>query len=283
MVFIRLTKVLLLAFLFASAVDSYGQKMKAEDIVAKHLDSIGTAETRSLVKSQVIVGDTLVKFISQRNASLPGRVVFASAGDKSFFGMRFNSTDYPSEKFSYDGKKGRVGFVKLGTRSILGNFVLANAGILEEGLLGGTLSSSWLLHDSTRKKAKLSLDGTKKINGKDAYALSYAPRGGIDVEIKLFFDKESFQHVRTEYKRISSAGIGTNPAQSSRFSETRISLVENFSNFKAEMGVTLPHDYRLLYSISGQNGTTEIEWTFNLTEFAFNQNLAPDTFNAEAN
>lgn len=40
----------------------------------------------------------------------------------------------------------------------------------------------------------------------------------------------------------------------------------------------LPHTYKLLYSVSGQSGTTEIEWNFELNEFAFNQNLDEATF-----
>jgi hypothetical protein len=50
-----------------------------------------------------------------------------------------------------------------------------------------------------------------------------------------------------------------------------------------EKGLTLPHGYRLVYSITGQNGTTEIEWSFKLSEFAFNQTLEEKTFDAEAN
>ena len=103
------------------------------------------------------------------------------------------------------------------------------------------------------------------------------------MDIKLYFDKDTFQHIRTEYKRISSAGIGTTPGQSSQINETRVSLTESFSNFKAENGLTLPHEYRLFYSSLGQNGTNEIEWISNLTEFAFNQNLSPGTFDADAN
>lgn len=279
----NLNRFFLLILLLACVSGSYAQKMRAEDIVAKHLDSIGTAATRAQVKSQIIVGNTTVKFISQKRASLPGRVVFASAGEKNFLGMRFDSNIYPFEKFSYDGKKSKVGFVRSGLRSDLGSFVYSNSGIMEESLIGGTLLSSWGLIDLTNKKAKLSYSGTKRTDGKEAYVLSYSPKGSTDVDIKLYFDKETFQHIRTEYKRISSAGIGATPGQSSQINETRISLTESFSNFKAENGLTLPHEYRLFYSSLGQNGTNEIEWVSNLTEFAFNQNLSPGTFDADAN
>lgn len=282
MPFIRSNKVLFLLFLLIFAFKSHAQKIKSEDVVAKHLDSIGTAEKRASVKNQIVVGDAMVNFITQKTAPLLGRIVLASAGEKNFLGMKLGSVDYPSERFSYDGKKGKVSFVRAGIRSVLGNFILSNESILQEGLLGGTLSSSWALLDTASKKAKLSLSGTKKIGGKEAYVLNYLPKGGSDIDINLYFDKETFNHIRTEYKRISSAGIGITPDQSSRFNESRLSLVENFSDFRAEFGLTLPHSYRILYTITGQ-GTTEIEWTFKLNEFAFNQNLAANTFDAEAN
>ena len=279
---VRSLKITVLIALFAFTVNSHAQKMKAEDVVAKHLDAIGAAEVRSSVANQIAVGDVTVNFISQKYAPLLGRVVLTSAGEKNFLGMKLSSNDYPSETFSYDGKKVKVGYVRSGVRSILGNFILANGGFLENGLLGGTLMSSWLLNDKN-KKPKLSFDGTKKIDGKESYVLGYSPKGGSDFNIKLYFDKETFHHIRTEYKRVASAGIGTSPDQSSRFSESRISFTESFSDFRAENGLTLPHNYRLHYLISGQNGTTEIEWIFNLNEFAFNQNLGPGAFDAEAN
>lgn len=43
------------------------QKMKAEDVVAKHLESIGSAEARASVKSRVAVGDATAKFISTKD------------------------------------------------------------------------------------------------------------------------------------------------------------------------------------------------------------------------
>jgi len=100
------------------------------------------------------------------------------------------------------------------------------------------------------------------------------------VDIILYFDKDNFRHVRTEYKRTSSAGIGVRPEDSTRYSATNLKVTEDFTDFKAENGLTLPHSYRLFYSITGQNGTTEIEWNFNLTEFALNQKLDSKTFDA---
>lgn len=260
----------------------FAQKMKAEDVIAKHLESIGTAETRDSIKSHIFVGETTVKYITQKNQTTVGRIVLASSGEKNFWGMTLNSTDYPSEKFSFDGIKAKVGIVRVGNRSILGNFVASNNFLLEESLLGGALSTSWALRNLANRKVSLSYDGTKKIGGKEVYAIGYSVKGSGDLIVTLYFDKTNFRHVRTEYKRTSSAGIGLNPNQSSGFSETRLKVVEEFSDFKVFDGLTLPHSYVLFYSISGQNGTTEIEWKSLISESAFNQPIADSTFNLDA-
>lgn len=273
---------ILFVFLFFSA-SVYAQKLRAEDVLAKHLDSIGTATARAAVKSQIAVGTAKVKSITKITPPVLGRIVIASAGEKNFWGMNLDSIDYPSERFSYDGKKAKTALIKDGLRSTLGNFVQSNDLLLEEGLLGGTLSNAWAMLDVTNRKAKLSLEGTKKINGKESYVLSYSPKGGGDITVNLYFDKENFRHVRSEYKRIASAGIGRTPEASSRFSENRISLTEDFGDFKPEGDLTLPHSYRVLYSTTGtSSGTTGIEWDFILTEFAVNQNLAASTFDIDS-
>lgn len=267
-----------LAVLVLCASSSSAQKLKAEEIVAKHVESLGAAEARSAIKNRVIVGRVLVKFITHKNQA-DGRVVLASTGAKNYLGMNLNAGDYTAEKFVFDGKKSNVGYAFNAQRSVLGSFVQSNNWIVEESLLAGALANSWAL--ASAGKGKLSSDGLKKIDGSEVYVLGYSKKGGGDLDVKLYFDKETFRHVRTEYKRMSSAGIGRTPEQSSGFSETRHRIVEDFSNFKEENGLVLPHNYKLLYSVSGQNGTTEIEWNFDLTDFAVNQNLDENTFSTQ--
>ena len=279
--FMKIFKLSVVFVLMVFSTAAFGQKMKVEDVLAKHLESIGTAEARAAVKSQIAVGTAEIKSITKITTPVVGRIVVASAGEKIFWGMSLNSIDYPSEKLTFNGKDVKVAFIREGARSTLGNFVTSNNLLLEQGLFGGTLSSAWAMLNIADRKAKLSFDGTKKINGKETYVLGYSPKGGGDVSVNLYFDKESFRHVRSEYRRISSAGIGVRAEDSSKFSENRITLTEDFGDFKPEGGLILPHSYHILYSTTGNsNGSTEIEWTFNLTEFAVNQNLSADTFEA---
>lgn len=277
-------KIFLSAFflMLSFSVSLSAQKMTVEEVLAKHLDSIGTAADRAATKTLVAVGSAEVKSVTKITTPVVGRIVIASAGEKIFWGLGLNSADYPLEKFSFDGRDAKTAVIRLGIRSTLGGFVESNDLMLKQGLFGGALGTHWVMFDLANRKGKVSLDGTKKIDGKEAYALSYSPKGGGDIEVKLFFDKETFRHVRTEYKRVSSAGIGVRPEDSTKYSENRITLTENFADFKPVGKLTLPHSYKISYVTTGNsNGSTNIQWTFNLTEFAANQVIAPGTFDIE--
>ncbi len=275
---------MLAAFVLTVTAVSFAnaQKLKAEDVVAKNLESIGTPEARAAAKSLIAVGNGTAKFLSNADLQSPGRIVIASEGTKFFFGINLESTTnrFADELYTFDGNTSSVGLPRQGNRSALGLFVQSNKMTIEQGLLGGTLSTAWVIANISENKGKLSFDGLKKVEGKEAYVLGYSKKGGGDVDVSLYFDKDTFRHIRTEYKRMSSAGIGLRPEDSTKYDETRFKLVEEFGDFRAESGLTLPHTYRIVYSTSGQRGTTEIEWKFTLNEFSANQKLEPTTFKA---
>lgn len=269
-------KVILAVVVTVAAVDA--QKLKPEEIVAKNLDSIAPADVRALFKTFIAVGEVTVKYVTQKNPSANGRVVLASADDRSFLGFSLNAADYPSEKIVFDGNKTSVDFVRPGSRSTLGSFILSNGTLVSNGLFGGVLSTNWALLKTDVRRPKLSSNGIKKIDGKEVYALGYSPRGGGDLDITLYFDKETFRHVRTEYSRTSSASIGRTIDESAQQSETRFKIVENFGEFSSEKGLMMPHAYSLQYLVTGANGTTEIVWNYVLLEFAVNQPIDDSTF-----
>jgi hypothetical protein len=258
------------------------QKIGSAEVIAGHIASLGPAEVRASEKNRIAVGDATVKFVTGSTATALGRIVVAGESGKVFLGMNFGSNDYPREAFAYDGKSVAAAAVRDGIRSVLGNFILSNDRVVKESLIGGALFNSWGPANLETNRAKIGFDGKKKIGGRDLYVLSYSPKGGADIKIKLFFETDTFRHVRSEYTRIFSAGIGKTPDESSRFIETRLKLTEDFSDFRDESGRILPHQHTMSYSVSGQKGTTEIEWKFVYTEFAFDQNLAPETFDANA-
>jgi len=263
----------------ARAVD----KLKPEEIVAKHLEAIGAAETRDSIKTRIIVGTVALAFQAPKLAQGLGRAVLASEGEQNLFGMVFdNSPNYPYEKVGFDGKEVTASYVRPGVRSPLGNFLLTHKAIVRGGLVGGVLSQSWPLFNLSGAKGKVEGGGTKKIGDRQAYELKYTPKGGSDLGISLFFDAETFRHVRTEYTRTISAQMGPTPETSARQSETRYKMTEEFSDFRKEAGLDLPHVYKLKLEIRSGGVSFDGEWTATMSQFSFNQRLAPNSFNAEA-
>jgi hypothetical protein len=144
--------------------------------------------------------------------------------------------------------------------------------------MGGALSSAWPLLNLSAQRVKLESGGTKKIDGKPTFEIKYSPRTGSSVQISLFFDQETFRHVRTEYTQVISAGIGANINASGAQRPRRYKMIEDFSDFQKEGGLTLPHTYKITLELDTPGGTFAGDWQLTLTQFNFNQAIPPSTF-----
>lgn len=268
-------------FILSTAGQTFAQKMTAEEIIAKHLQAIGTDEARKNLKNQVATG--VVQYtVLRKNTGGNGKIVFASEADKFLFGMTFNIPSYQAETFIFDGEKAKIAFAISNARSEFGDFVFRYQDVISEGLFGGTLSTGWTLRDLSSRKAKVDLNGTKKVNGRETYVLEYLPKGGSDLKINIYIDKENFQHLRTEYKRIISSIIGPSPDASAQQREQRQTMTEDFSDYKSQNNVNLPHGYRAYLMLEGAGGTREYEYKAAFSEFFFNQQLDPNSFSTES-
>jgi hypothetical protein len=269
------------ALLFISLSAQKIEKLNAEEIVAKHLDSIGTKQKRAEIKNQMVVGSSEFIILRGGSSKTIGNAVFASEATRLFFGANYNSANYPSERASFDGEKSNFGYVAPGLRSAFGNYMIRNKQLFSEGLFGGCLSVAWSLHDVLGRSPKLNTAGHKKIDGKETYVLEYSPKKGSDSAIRLYFDATTFEHVRSEYIQIFSAAQGLTPDQSSQQREGRQVLTEDFSVFSIENGLMLPHKYSIHLVLDGRT-TTEYEWTFQFSKFLINQKLDPKSFDIDA-
>ncbi len=283
----RIIELLPLVLLLCLANNLYAQKLAPEEIIAKHLDSIGSREKLTSVKNQLVLGDVEL-IIKGSSVPVNGKIVIFSAATKNIWGMNLNSNDYPLDRFGYDGKDTRVGFTRPGVRSVLGGFIYSYTELLKEGLLGGTLTSSWALLNTDLRKPKLSYEGTKKIDGREAYVLSYSVKGGSDLDTKMYFDTKTYQHLRTEYNRIISARQGSTVDNSAGQGEDRYRLIEKFSDFKKAGDLTLPTKYNLSYEYSSSaairtanNAARYFEWKFNITNFSYNQPADEQAFDID--
>lgn len=279
----------------------------AEDLVARHLDSIGLAKTRADLKSHVAQGPVQFKILVGGSGILDGKAIFVSEGDKLQFMMKLLNNEYHGEQFVFDGQKDKVAYSTASqSRSTFGAFVFAQDAVIREGLLGGVLSTAWPLLNLDQRKAKLSFDGLKKVDGQELYDLVYHPKKHSDLEIHLFFDPETYRHVETTYSYSIQAGMadlgpgsgGGSPAPGSmdnpagtgqpgtsselatgRQQQTRYRLQEKFSDFKAVDGFTLPTHYDLQFTQELRNGrTTVYDWDMKDLNVSSNASLDPRNF-----
>jgi hypothetical protein len=270
---------LVVSAMMLTFASSAGDKMKPEEFVAKHLESIGPAEARNSVQSHVIAGTVVATVRSPGTAQFNGQAVMASESNKAVIGFGFESANYSQERFGFDGKSVTVGYSRPGVRSNLGDFIQTHNVILKEGLIGGALSSAWPLRNLAERKAKLEYRGTKKIAGKQMHELKYYPRGSADLQIVLFFDLETFQHLRTEYTRVITSQLGATVDTSAIQRTSRYKMIEEFSDFKKESGLNLPHSYKIGLELETRGATYSGTWDLTLSQFAFNQPIQPASFN----
>jgi len=271
--------VLLLAcFGVWSARPVNAQKLTAEDLIARHLEAIANEKERAAISTRIISGTAQVIFRTAPVGQAIGKAVLASENTKQLFGMSFPSPVYPREQLAFNGAHFGAAFATPGTRSILGNFLVTNEAIFREGLMCGILSAGWPLLQDTKRQPDIAYVGTKRIDGRLLHELRYTPRGKSDLKISLYFEPETFRHVRTEYERTVPAPMGRVEYSNVQEREGRYQMVEEYSLFKPEGGLNLPHIYTIKLSIDTINGTFLGEWTIKLTNFEFNQKIDPSAF-----
>ncbi len=255
-------------------------KITVEEVLKNHLASIGTDKARNAVKSMFIVGTSKAVFGIGKSIGIKGISVLASQAEKNMVAMKFDDPSYRLEIVAYDGSDFSVGYTTPGVRSALGLFLFANAQTFENGIMGGTLSTSWELLNFSEKSGKLFYDKTRTIDGVELYQLTYVPKNNPDLKIALFFETKTFRHVRTEYSRVIAAAMGPTVDSSAGRRETRHSMIEQFSDFKPENNLTLPHTYDIEFKVYTGN-SAEYKWSMNLNEFNFNSDLGINQFQAK--
>ena len=254
------------------------QKLTAEEVVAKHLESIGTEELRAKVKSRIILGTAVGTFRVGGTGTSQGGSVMASQGTKSLMAIIYGNKEYPYEKMGFDGKTVSVADLKPGIHSTLGKFFMQHEFPLREGLLGGTLSAAWPLLGLSSREAKLRYAGTKKLEERKVHLLEYNAKNNAGLKTTLFFDAETFRHVRTEYEKKQIQQMPSGPGVTQQQGDAITKLVEEFSDFKTQAGLTFPHTYKLQLSVEALNRRALQDWIFTLTQFSFNREIDDTEF-----
>ena len=270
---------------------------KSEEIVQRHLDSIGPAATRASTKSRVVEGSAVYRVLVGGSGRVDGKVVLASEGHKSQMLLKIVSQNYHGERFTSDGSRTFVeGTYDDHSRSEFGQFLRSEDFAVREGLLGGELSEAWPLLDMDSVKGKLKYEGKKKVDGKELEVLSYHGGKMSDLSVMLYFDPENFHHVMTIYKASQHVGLAppdtfgvtaqetvsvasSSDANSASRQQTRYQIQEKFSDFNAQDGLTLPTHYDLQFAEELSSGFTKtVEWEVTTTRVLNGVQLDPKNF-----
>ena len=269
---------LLLALIVLSPASA--QDLSVDQIIAKHLDSIGTKEKRQQTATLFAAG------FSEFESKVPvvkggGKAVVVSDPENLFFVLSLNSRDYPFEKIGAFGKKISLPYISPGNRSLLGAFLSEHSKVLSDNLFCGSMSLRWINYIST---SRMRPAGKKDVRGRQAYAIDVLPSGsGSDeFKIRIYFDSKTFQHVRSDYKREGRVGMVTFGQQNQQ-AGGRVELMEEFADFKDVDGLTLPHAYKVTFSSNSNSQMYQNSWGVRVATYYVNQKLAPDFFTFDEN
>jgi len=267
------------AVVLCTSASAQDKKLTVEELIAHHLDSIGSAQARGSAKNRLVTGP--VKLISRVGtaSNIDGQAAMASSGAKLRYSMRFASPQYTGEQIAFDGSKVLTGHLPNGQRSPLSLYLEQQSLPLRDGLLGGSLSTGWAMLRLDQLKPRLDYKGSKKIDGKQLHEVTYrAVKGSPDLKVSLFFDAANFQHVRTEYEFKVPARLGAGPNESTRFQEDYYKLTEDFDDFRAVDGLMIPRKYKIQLQLQTSTGSNLFDWNVAIEQVLHNQALDDQIF-----
>jgi hypothetical protein len=260
---------------FAFSIPALAQNLSADEVMAKHLESVGTKEKRHSVTTLFAAG------FSEFESKVPevkggGKAVVVSDPNNLFFVLSFNSRDYPFEKIGAFGKKISLPFISAGNRSLLGSFLTEHSKVLSDNLFCGSMSLRWINHIALNRMKSA---GKKNLMGRQTYAIDVMPSGsGSDeFKVRIYLDAETFRHVRSEYHREGRVGRVMFGEQNQQ-AAAKVELIEDFTDFKDVEGLTLPHTYKITFLSNSTSRMYQNSWGVRVANYYINQKLASDFF-----
>lgn len=272
--------VLNVALAIITALPASSADEKPGDVVSRHLDSMAAPEVRGAIKSRVVQGTFRFRMLVGGSGEGAGTWGHVSSNRQSRFVLRFGQGDWKGEQFVSDGSRTAVAIsTSSHKRSDLGTFVYDQNFLINEGLLGGELSTSWALENLEANHARIENLGIKKIEGKELIALQYFSKSNRDMEVRIYLDPANYHNVLTVYSLRIEPHMSNNIIESWAQKEVRYTLEERFGNFQTQDSITLPRDYQLQFTEEVQDGTTRIySWDMAAKEVRENVPLDPANF-----
>jgi hypothetical protein len=246
-------------------------------VLSKHRAAIGSPAKLQTIKTLFAAG------MSEFESRMPivrggGKAVVISDSDNLYFLMSLNSKEYPFEKIGMFGDKVSLPFVTAGNRSNLGVFLTEHSRILSDSLFCGIMSHRWITNVAANTKLKLKSSGQKKIDKRQTHVIEVLMGASTgEFKVQLYFDAETFYHVRSEYKRVVPSGQAEFGRQNDT-AEARIDVTEEFSDFNDVDGLNLPYNYKVTLVSNSGTQTFGNSWGIKVVDYYPNQKLTDDFF-----
>lgn len=257
----------LLCMILASPILAEDPKMTKEELVSRHIESIGSKEVLAGVRFRNAEGVCLGRGrifaqAGEESGSLAGEAEFVTGPDTTQFILLLESEHYPVEGFLFDGKDIRLATFKpphysglSETEYSLGqftNYVSRWEEFIKQGLFGGVLNALWPLLAQEKNSSKMKSLKRRKIDGREFLVLRYHVGGSQGAE--LFFDPETFHHVATRFRWVAG------PSRSGGLADSRVwlTLREEFSNFSVFDGIELPTRWNITLELPRDTSHWEI-------------------------
>ncbi len=254
--------------------------LTADELIQRHVASIAPQDHLEARQSFVMKGDLeYTVLVGPKIAPGPGMTQIISQGRKYNIIFKFESGEYGGEQYVTNGKEARTAYSTPGDRNPMTEFLQAQQALLNEGLLGGELTTAWALLDVDGRNPRLKLRGLKNVEGVELYELDYRIRkGGSDLTNKLYFEPQTYHHVLSTYEVQIAAPMGANPTDSARQRPSRFKLEERFGGFQDFDGFTLPSTWTVQFSQSKTDSTILYQWKTTFTQSALDMDIPAKVF-----
>lgn len=252
-------------FSSAPALLSENLEISAQELVSRHIQSIGTpaalAQARFRVAQGICTGrGRAFAQAGAEDGSLGGETEFVTGPNLMQFTIVFANKFYPVEGFRFDGEEVRLSAYESPTLSGLGD-KKPNLGQLttyfprwkeyiQRGLFGGVLNTWWPLLKLDEHLDEIESPELREVDGRELLALRFEVPGSMGAE--LFFEPGTFRHVASRFRllRTSSASL--------RDSRQWVTLREEFGDFDEFDGMQLPIRWTIILELSQDTPQWEI-------------------------
>jgi hypothetical protein len=245
-----------------------GQELTAEQIIQKHIAAVGGKEKLTRFKTRVAIG-----MVQKENEPAGKMAIMSEVPNRVSAFYAFEKFDW---RLIYDGTNS---IYRPTTSGALAIFIRKYQESLASGFLFNGIALYNTLLDSETGKVSFKARGTKKIDGREAYVVEAQTGKGINV--KLFFDAETFMWIRTDFGQAhyaKQAGAFSNGAVAHNQDEITVDYYFVTSDFRKIDGLMLPFKFEqvITYPLTRDKSSSVIKGT--ITEYKHDIPIDPGMF-----